>query len=53
MDSTHIRWLEERLEKIQLKGPKGRRWKNRKRSRENDRKEEPKRAPVIPSRRDP
>jgi hypothetical protein len=52
MDSTHIRWLEERLEKIHLEGPKGRRWENRKRSREHDRKEEPKRAPVVPSRRE-
>jgi hypothetical protein len=37
--------------KIQLEGPKSRRWRNRKRSREHDRKEEPKRAPVVPSRR--
>jgi hypothetical protein len=41
------------LVKIQLEGPKGRRWKNRKRSREHDRKEELKRAPVVPSRRGP
>jgi hypothetical protein len=39
--------------KIQLEGPKGRRWKNRKRSREHDRKEEPERAPVVPSRKGP
>jgi hypothetical protein len=39
--------------KIQLEGTKGRRWKIRKRSREHDRKEEPKRAPVVPSRRGP
>jgi hypothetical protein len=31
MDSTHIRWLEESLEKkYNLKDPKGRKWKNRK-----------------------
>jgi hypothetical protein len=39
--------------KYKLESPKGRRWKNRKRSREHDRKEEPKRAPEIPSRRGP
>jgi hypothetical protein len=34
--------------KYSSKDPKGRKWKNRKRSREHDRKEEPKRAPVVP-----
>jgi hypothetical protein len=39
MDCTHIRGLEERLEKkYSLKDPKGKRWKNRKRYREHDRK---------------
>jgi hypothetical protein len=54
MDSTHIRWLEESLEKkYSSTDPKGRKWKNRKRQREHDRKEEPKRAPVVPNRRGP
>jgi hypothetical protein len=39
--------------KIQFKDPKGRKWKNRKRQREHDRKEEPKRVPVVPNRRGP
>jgi hypothetical protein len=53
MDSTHIRWLEESLEKntVQqiLKAENGRIGKDR----EHDRKEEPKRAPVVPNRRGP
>jgi hypothetical protein len=53
MDSTHIRWLEEYLERNSSKDPKGRKWKNQKRQREHDRKEEPKRAPVVPNRRGP
>jgi hypothetical protein len=39
--------------KIQFNRSKGRNWKNQKRQREHDRKEEPKRAPVVPNRRDP
>jgi hypothetical protein len=39
MDSTHIRWFEESLE--------------RNTKREHYRKEEPKRAPVVPYRRSP
>jgi hypothetical protein len=51
MDTTHIRWLEERLEKYSVKDPKGRKWKkNRRRQREHDRKQEPKRALVVPTR---
>jgi hypothetical protein len=38
--------------KYSLKDPKGRKWKNQERYREHDRKEEPKRAPVVPNRRD-
>jgi hypothetical protein len=39
--------------KYSSKDPKGRKWKNRKRQREHDRKEESKRAPVVPNRRGP
>jgi hypothetical protein len=53
MDSTHIRWLEESLEKNTdqniLKADNGRIGKES----EHDRKEEPKRAPVVPNRRGP
>jgi hypothetical protein len=49
MDSTHIRWLEECLEKIQLKGPKGRRWKKDKESMTEKRNQS--KAPVVPNRR--
>jgi hypothetical protein len=42
------------LEKIySSKDPIGRKWKNQKRQREHDRKEEPKRVPVVPNRRGP
>jgi hypothetical protein len=54
MDSTHIRWIGKSLKKkYSSKDPKGRKWKNRKRQREHNRKEKPKRAPVVPNRRDP
>jgi hypothetical protein len=54
MDSTHIRWLEESLEKNTVQQIlKAKKWKNRKRQREHDRKEEPKTAPVVPNRRGP
>jgi hypothetical protein len=40
--------------KYSSKDSKGRKWKNRKRQRdEHDRKDEPKRAPVVPNRRSP
>jgi hypothetical protein len=37
--------------KYSLKDPKGSKWKNQKRQREHDKKEEPKRAPVVRNRR--
>jgi hypothetical protein len=37
--------------KYSLKDPKGRNWKNWKRQREHDRKDEPKRASVVQNRR--
>jgi hypothetical protein len=51
MDSTRQGGLKNVWKENRSKDPKGSKWKIPERSREHVRKEEPKRAPVVPNRR--